>query len=562
MTRRLLLIDITIYLCIVVVLKTASSRMTSSLLVAGRLSSTLRLSVSLNAKRISRRYVIPSASRITESLFAAPCSKQKEALCLSPHRVVDPQKVQQRFYSVTSMLAKEYPEHTIFPMPALSPTMESGTIASWALKEGDEFSAGDVLCSIETDKASVDFEAQDDGILAKILKEGKNAEDVPIGEPICVVVEEADDVAAFADFEAAVAPSPATPSIASGTNETPVSSPEASVVATSSESSPLMPAARHLSQSKGLDATVLQGTGKGGRVTKGDVLKAIAEGVKMPALQKSALSTPLPSPDAAASVPAPAAPALAGATLVDLPLIEVDNQGAFEDVANNKMRKVIASRLTDSKRSVPHFYSSVEVELDNVMKLRKQLMNDHEVKVSVNDLIIRCCALALRDVPEVNATYDPKSGEVQLHSSIDISVAVATPTGLITPIVPNTDKLGLSEITETVRDLAGRARDGKLQPQEYQGGTFAVSNLGMFGIDEFSAVINPPQAAILAVGGGSKRIVPTPYVDGAEVQPKPSIKTIMTGRLSADRRVVDEATASLFLSAFQHYISKPELLML
>jgi pyruvate dehydrogenase E2 component (dihydrolipoamide acetyltransferase) len=226
------------------------------------------------------------------------------------------------------------------------------------------------------------------------------------------------------------------------------------------------------------------------------------------------------------------------------------------------MRKVIARRLTESKREVPHYYTSVEVELDNVMKLRKMLVADHDIKVSVNDVIIRCAALALRDVPEVNGTYDPKSGSVKLQDTIDVSVAVATPTGLITPIVPETDKLGLSEITEKVRDLAGRARDGKLAPGEYQGGTFCISNLGMFGIDEFSAVINPPQAAIMAVGGGIKRIVPTPYVDGAEEQPKPSIKTIMTARLSADRRVVDEATASLFLSAFKHYITKPELLLL
>lgn len=440
--------------------------------------------------------------------------------------------------------------------------MESGTITIWNLKEGDGFSAGDSLCSIETDKASVDFEAQDDGILAKILREGKNAEDVQCGAAICVVVEEAEDVAAFADFE----PEEESPPSGSPSSAEPaasvapaVPSPDASVVATSGVTSPLMPAARHLSESKGLDATVLQGTGKGGRVTKGDVIKALADGVAMPKLKTEAVSVSQP----AASAPVTSAPiAFTGAPPADLPLQEADTLGLFEDVANNKMRKIIASRLTESKRDVPHFYTSVEVELDNVIKLRKQLFNDHEVKVSVNDLIIRCCALALRDVPEVNATFDPKSGEVKLQSSIDVSVAVATPTGLITPIVPSTDKLGLSEINSSVRDLALRARDGKLQPSEYQGGTFCVSNLGMFGIDEFSAVINPPQAAILAVGGGSKRIVPTPYVDGAEEQPKPSIRTIMTGRLSADRRVVDEATAALFLSAFQHYLSKPELLLL
>ena len=535
--------------------------MASSLLGARRLSSSLSISL---CNRGSKR-LIQSTTRFTDACFSSPSNGmvQNETF-RSCHRSTT-QRVQYRLYSGTTILAKEYPEHTIFPMPALSPTMESGTIASWAIGEGDEFAAGDVLCSIETDKASVDFEAQDDGILAKILREGKNAEDIPIGVPICVVVEEADDVAAFADFEvkeSAPAASPPEPAASSSTAAPSIPSPEASVVATSSEASSLMPAARHLSESKGLDATVLRGTGKGGRVTKGDVLKALAEGVAMPALKKSAASAPAASQPAASAPNTSAPPAFSGTPLADLPLEEIDTLGSFEDVANNKMRKVIASRLTQSKREVPHFYTSVEVELDNVMKLRKQLVNDHDVKVSVNDLIIRCCALALRDVPEVNATYDPKSGEVKLQTSIDVSVAVATPTGLITPIVPNTDKLGLSEITNSVRDLAVRARDGKLQPSEYQGGTFCVSNLGMFGIDEFSAVINPPQACILAVGGGSKRIVPTPYVDGAAEQSKPSIKTIMTGRLSADRRVVDEATAALFLSAFQHYISKPELLLL
>jgi pyruvate dehydrogenase E2 component (dihydrolipoamide acetyltransferase) len=230
----------------------------------------------------------------------------------------------------------------------------------------------------------------------------------------------------------------------------------------------------------------------------------------------------------------------------------VNTRGAFEDIANNKMRRIIASRLTESKSTVPHFYTSMEVELDGVMKLHKNLAKHHDIKISVNDLIIRSSALALRDVPEVNASYNPKTKEVALQNTIDISVAVATPTGLITPIVPGTDKIGLAEITATVKDLAGRARDGKLQPHEYQGGTFCISNLGMFGINEFSAVISPPQAAILAVGGGTKCIVPTAYVEGAEEQSKLEIKTIMTARLSADRRVVDEATAALFLQVFLH----------
>ena len=249
----------------------------------------------------------------------------------------------------------------------------------------------------------------------------------------------------------------------------------------------------------------MTGSGKGGRVTKGDVLEALEKGTFMPPLAAKAAAAPA-STVTPASAPAPTPAASSSPPVkVDLPPVEVDTFGGYEDVPNNNMRKVIARRLTESKRDVPHFYTSMEVELDNVLKMRKDLAAKHDVKVSVNDVIIRCCALALRDVPEVNGTYNPKSNSVELRDSIDVSVAVATPTGLITPIVPGTDKMGLSAITDKVRDLAGRARDGKLKPEEYQGGTFCVSNLGMFGIDEFSAVINPPQAAILAVGGGTRR---------------------------------------------------------
>jgi pyruvate dehydrogenase E2 component (dihydrolipoamide acetyltransferase) len=307
---------------------------------------------------------------------------------------------------------------------------------------------------------------------------------------------------------------------------------------------------------RGLDATGLPGTGKGGRVTKGDVLLALKNGTSIPKLAKKAATPPT------SAVTSVAPPRLPVAPKDDLPVPDIESYGGYEDVVNNNMRKVIAKRLTASKREVPHFYTSMEVELDNILKLRKTLAAKHDVKISVNDLIIRASALALRDVPEANATYDAKSDSVKLQDSIDISIAVATPTGLITPIVPSTDKLGLVDITDKVRDLAGRAREGKLKPEEYQGGTFCISNLGMFGIDEFSAVINPPQAAILAVGGGTRRVVPTPYVDGLEKQPTPSIKTIMTARLSADRRVIDEGTAALFMSAFKQYMNKPELMML
>lgn len=330
-----------------------------------------------------------------------------------------------------------------------------------------------------------------------------------------------------------------------------------------------MPSARHLSQSKGFDATGLKGSGKGGRVTKGDVLKALKDGIHLPPLSASNMisveedSASSSSTSSAVPSSAPASPVAAAAAAkptMDVVVPIISTSGTFTDVRNNNMRKVIAKRLTESKSTVPHFYATAEIELDNIMALRNKL-KAMEVKVSVNDLIIRASALALRDVPEVNASY--AKGMVRMSPTVDISVAVATPGGLITPILHNTDQLGLSDISSKVKDLATRARDGKLAPEEYQGGTFCISNLGMFGINEFSAVINPPQAAILAVGGGVKKvIVNTVYDENEKVQEEPCVKNIMSARLSADRRVVDEATAGLFLSALRCYLAKPELLVL
>jgi len=234
----------------------------------------------------------------------------------------------------------------------------------------------------------------------------------------------------------------------------------------------------------------------------------------------------------------------------------------YSDEPASSMRKVISRRLTESKSTVPHFYTSIEIPLDNILSLRKVLQKDFETKVSVNDFIIKASAMALRDVPEVNSTFDVKSQSQRTFSDVDISVAVATPTGLITPIVPSTTALTLTDISAKVKDLATRARDNKLAPEEYQGGTFCISNLGMFGISEFSAVINPPQGAILAVGGGEKKIVPGKVNVESGEKDKPRIQTTMTARLSADRRVVDEATASLFMGALKEYLNQPKLMML
>ena len=409
----------------------------------------------------------------------------------------------------------------------------------------------------------MDFEAQDDGVLAKILKDGQAAVDLAVGVPICVIVDELDEAAAFADFTIEEEESAASLEPIAATSSAPA--PVQNVEVTVSLEHILMPSARHLSQSKGVDATGLKGSGKGGRITKGDVLQAFKDGVILPPLATSSTKTasaPAPSaaPVAAASVAAAVAPIPAPIVVGDVVIPSISTSGTFTDIKNTSMRKIIAKRLTESKSTVPHFYATTEIELDNIMALRKKLQS-MDVKVSVNDFIIRACALALRDVPEVNSSY--MKGQVRMSPTVDISVAVATPGGLITPIVPNTDKLGLSDISSKVKDLATRAKDGKLAPEEYQGGSFCISNLGMFGINEFSAVINPPQAAILAVGGGVKKVVvSTVYDENKEEQEQPGVRNVMSARLSADRRVVDEPTVGLFLSALKYYLNKPELLML
>eukprot|EP00592_Proboscia_alata_P024870 CAMPEP_0194445184 /NCGR_PEP_ID=MMETSP0176-20130528/127708_1 /TAXON_ID=216777 /ORGANISM="Proboscia alata, Strain PI-D3" /LENGTH=729 /DNA_ID=CAMNT_0039271701 /DNA_START=338 /DNA_END=2528 /DNA_ORIENTATION=- len=534
---------------------------------------------------------------------------------------------------------------------SVSPTMETGTISTWNLSDGSEFSAGDVFCSIETDKATMDFEAQDDGFVAKVLREGSDAVDLPVGTPIAVVVEEMEDVAAFKDFTVeveapAVEPAAveAPPSAAPDVNVTTAATAAAKAL-NLDMSNVLMPSARFLSESKGLDARVLvPGSGRGGRVTKGDVLAALANGTPLPALGETgdgvtelwggegdakaeySVYDPLPEavnePVAAApaSTAAPAAATIPSTDLTDMTFTDITNSNmrkviakklgeskrsiphfytsikskpeavnepvaaapastaapaaatipstdltdmTFTDITNSNMRKVIAKKLGESKRSIPHFYTSIEIQLDQIMTLRQEL-KAMDVKVSVNDLILRGSALALRDVPEMNSSYDPKTNTVNVSDTVDISVAVATPTGLITPIVPHTDQLGLVGISEKVRELATRAKENKLAPEEFIGGSFTVSNLGMFGTTEFAAIVNPPQCAILAVGGGTRTVVPgvRTGVEGEEMTPKPVIRTIMTARLSADRRVVDEATAALFLQTLQSYLNQPKLLLL
>ena len=438
-------------------------------------------------------------------------------------------------YISSSVPLFSYPIHEVHPMPALSPTMEAGSIASWLVKEGGAFSAGQALCEVQTDKATVTFDAQDDGYLAKILV---GDEEITVGRPIMITVEEEEDIGAFSNYTVTASfahvPAP-TPAPAAAAPATPVAQVHKGPLR-------LSPAARHLVESKNLNVHYVSPTSKGGRMSKGDVILAIKSG--------AAFAETKTAPAAAAT------PAVVNGAMTASPIDSCEPVNfRYIDVPNNAMRKIIAKRLTESKQSVPHFYMSMECDIDNLLQLRKALKKELDINISVNDIVIKSAALALRDVPEANGKWT--GGDQKLSNSVDISVAVATPNGLITPIITNAEKRGMVNLNNCMKDLAGRARLGKLKPEEYQGGTFTISNLGMFGIANFQAVINPPQACILAVGGSVPRVMPPR--DG---EMKPRVVNTLTVELSADRRVVDESTAAAYLQAFNHYLSNPKSAML
>eukprot|EP01041_Mallomonas_annulata_P005802 gene5802-11708_t len=431
-------------------------------------------------------------------------------------------------------------------MPSLSPTMTQGTVAVWKKSAGDILSPGDLLCEIETDKATVGFEVQDDGVLAKIIAQA--GVELKCGEPIALLVE---DEAAYAAFLAQGGAIPDAPLASNVTSPLSIAGSPVEIAPTPRANQRFSPAARHLVDSNSLDVSGLVGTSRGGIISKADVVLGLKSGgvkksVGVTATTTQAQSLPsAPVPSAAvnaANVPPPHPPA---ATIVTPSTSTVyEPTGSFTDVPNNKMRKIIAKRLTESKATVPHAYHSIQVEIDALMALRAKLKDEAKAVVSVNDIVIKAAALALRDIPQANGSWN---GGVWSHGGpIDISVAVATPNGLITPIITKADGRGLLNINAKVKELAGRAREGKLKPEEFQGGTFTISNLGMFGISEFSAVINAPQACILAVGSGVPRVLPP--LPGSKSR-SPRTATTLTVTLSADRRVLDEAMASQFLQA-------------
>jgi pyruvate dehydrogenase E2 component (dihydrolipoamide acetyltransferase) len=429
-------------------------------------------------------------------------------------------------------------------MPALSPTMTEGTLARWLKKEGETVKAGDVIAEIETDKATMEVEAVDEGVLGKILV-GDGTAGVKVNEPIAVLIDKGEAAPAAAPPATPAAPAP-TAAVApeAAPPAAPAAAPapqrnghdaEARVFAS--------PLARRMAKQAGIDLSALKGSGPNGRIVKADI--------------EAAQLAPQPTAPAAAAPVAAPAPAPSGA-LPPPPKPTAVITAPHTLVPNSSMRKIIARRLTEAKQTVPHFYVAMDIELDAMLKLRADLNaksakdGPGAFKLSVNDLIIKAAAITLRRIPKVNSSYTEDN--VVLYDDVDISVAVSIPDGLITPIIRKADQKGLAAISNEMKDLAVRARAGKLKPEEFQGGGFSISNMGMYGVSEFAAIINPPQSAILAVAAGTQRPV---VKDGAL-----AVATVMTCTLSVDHRVVDGALGAEWLAEFKRVVEDPLSLML
>ncbi len=427
-------------------------------------------------------------------------------------------------------------------MPALSPTMEEGTLTKWHVKPGDVVSSGDVIAEIETDKATMEVEAVDEGeVEALLVPEG--AEGVKVNTPIARLKGEA----------GASAPPPPAASPAAPVKAELAAAPAAAKPASAVEAAPMKaaalstgrgprifasPLARRIAEQSGVDLAAIQGSGPHGRIIKRDVEGKSAA----PATRAEPAAKP-------AASPAPAAPAAEPRHVLSLEQMGI-KPGSYDLVPLDGMRKVIAKRLTESFRDIPHFPLTVDLEIDRLLETRARingLLEKDGVKISVNDLVIKAAAVALKRVPEANASFTPEG--IALHHHADIAMAVAIDGGLITPIIFQAETKGLAQIAKESKDLATRARERKLKPEEFQGGTFSVSNLGMFGIRSFSSIINEPQGAILSVGAGEKR----PVVHGDAL----AVATVMTVTLTCDHRVVDGAIGARWMQAFKALIEDP-----
>ncbi|MFZ2004890.1 MAG: pyruvate dehydrogenase complex dihydrolipoamide acetyltransferase [Stellaceae bacterium] len=439
-------------------------------------------------------------------------------------------------------------------MPALSPTMTEGAVARWLKKEGDEIHSGDVIAEIETDKATMEYEAVDEGRLGKIIVP-EGTQGVQVNQPIAILLEEGEDASALGDAAApklgngaaqatpAPSPTPADPipnppppagegSRATAGEGQPVARPDAARIFAS-------PLARRMAELAKLDLSTITGSGPQGRIVKADIDGALARGGASAPQARALL--PIQAPGARLPQPAPQ------------PFAPVTGDPPFTQKPHSQMRRVIARRLTEAKQNVPHFYETIDCEIDELLRIRKMLNDgDKDLNVSVNDFVIRAAGLALRQVPAANASWSDDA--IILWGRADIAMAVALEDGLITPIIRGADLKGLQQIAAETKDLAARARSGKLKLEEFQGGTFSISNLGMYGIRGFAAVINPPHGGILAIGAGA----PRPIVKDGQL----AVATVMSCTLSADHRAVDGAVGAQFLQAFKRLIDEPARMLL
>ena len=434
-------------------------------------------------------------------------------------------------------------------MPALSPTMTEGTLAKWHVKEGDEVSAGDVIAEIETDKATMEVEAVDEGRVGRLLV-SEGTEGVAVNAPIALLLEEGEDASALegaaAGGKAKPAPEPAKQEAGPAPKAEAKPASQPAPQAASAPQAPqaraagngqdggrvfASPLARRMAQQSGIDLGGINGSGPHGRIVKRDIESALGGGA--PRMAPAPTAMPARMPASAEAQPF---------------------EPEFELQPLSSMRKIIAQRLQLAKQTIPHFYLTVDCQIDALLDLRKRLNDkaDGAFKLSVNDLVIKICGLALRKVPAANASYTDQG--LKLYKTADVAVAVAIDGGLITPIIRDAANKGLEDISVAMKDLAARARDGKLKPEEYQGGSFSISNLGMYGITQFDAVINPPQGAILAVGAGEQR----PVVRNGAL----AVATMMTCTLSCDHRVVDGAVGAEFLKVFKAMVEEPMSMLL
>ncbi|HWK36115.1 pyruvate dehydrogenase complex dihydrolipoamide acetyltransferase [Sphingomonas sp.] len=426
-------------------------------------------------------------------------------------------------------------------MPALSPTMEEGTLAKWLVKEGDSVKSGDIMAEIETDKATMEFEAVDEGVIAKIMV-AEGTDGVKVGTVIAIIAEEGEDVSSASAApakkpEEAKAPAPAKvedapkPAPAAAPTDTKAAPAAAAAApAASGDRIKASPLARRIAADKGIDLGALTGSGPGGRIVKADV-EGATPGAAAPAAAASTVAAPA------------AAPAEAKAVWYD------DSIPHSEEKLSN-IRKTIARRLTEAKQTIPHIYLTVDIRLDALLKLRGELnkaLEPRGVKLSVNDLLIKALGVALIEVPKCNVTF--AGDKLVSYQRADVSVAVSTPSGLITPIIRDAGGIGVAAISTRMKELAGRAKDNKLKPEEYQGGTASLSNMGMYGIKQFEAVINPPQGMIMAIGAGEKR----PYI----VDDALGVATVMSATGSFDHRAIDGADGAELMKAFKELVEAP-----